>query len=60
MIVGMIGISGYALTQGDLERIATKFDMQGQKCTGDFKYKLFTRLMPVRTYKNQYGVSTPV
>lgn len=32
MMVVMVGITGYALGQGDLERIATKYDMQGQKC----------------------------
>lgn len=55
MLAIMIGITGYALGTGDLMKIATKYDMYGEKCLGDTPNKLFTELYP-RTYTNQYSI----
>jgi hypothetical protein len=60
MIVVMAAITGYAFGNGDLQRIATKYDMDGAKCGGDYPYKLFTRLMPARTYYNSVGAPVPL
>lgn len=45
MIIVMVAIAGFAFGQGDVNKIATKYDMDGNKCEGDFKFKLFTRLI---------------
>ena len=52
----MVVITGYSFGNGDLERIATKYDMDGALCKGDYPFKLFTRIMPKRSYKNGFGV----
>lgn len=56
----MIGVSGFAIVDGDLKKIATKYDMDGNLCTGEHPNKLFTRLMPVRRYKNALGLPKTV
>lgn len=50
-IIVMVAIAGFAFGQGDVQKIATKYDMDGQKCEGDHKFKLFTRLID-RQYKS--------
>lgn len=46
MLIVMVYIQGWAFGNGDLEKVAAKFDMEGQNCTGDYPNKLFTRLLP--------------
>jgi hypothetical protein len=55
MLAVMVGITGFAFTEGDIERIATKYDMDGVKCPETYPNKLFTRIMPVRKYDGQFG-----
>ena len=50
MIAVMVLIMVFAFGYGNIERIATKYDMDGQYCKGEYPYKLFTRLMPTRKY----------
>lgn len=50
MIGVMVIITGYAFGNGDIQRIATKYDMYGNKCEGEYPMKLFTRIMPSHTY----------
>ena len=45
-IIIMIGISGYSFANGDIDRLAWKFDMDRVNCTTDHPKKLFTRLIP--------------
>ena len=42
----MVVISGYAFSQGDIDRLAFKFDMDLQNCTQEYPRKLFTRIIP--------------
>ena len=51
MLVVLVIIMGYAFGQGDLDKIATKYDMDGTLCPPEYPNKLFTRLMP-RKYGN--------
>ena len=46
MIVVMIIIQSIAFGRGDLQKIATKYDMDGTKCPDSHPQKLFTRLVP--------------
>ena len=55
MIAVMIAITGWAFSSGDIEKIATKYDMQCNKCEGDYPKKLFTRILP-RKYENSFGM----
>lgn len=57
MIAVMVMISGFAFGFGDIERIATKYDMDGQYCKGDYPFKLFTRIMPTRKYYNEQRIT---
>jgi len=45
-IILMIVISGYAFSNGDVNRLTFKFDMDLQNCTSEFNKKLFTRIVP--------------
>lgn len=64
----MIGISGYALSNGDVNRLAWKFDMDLVNCTDEYPKKLFTNIIPVLTpteaatfdYKTGFGTNTKV
>ena len=57
MMVVMVAITGYAFGNGDLEKIATKYDMDGADCKASgYDFKLFTRIMPKRSYKNSVGM----
>lgn len=42
----MIYISIYAFIYGELDKIAFKYDMDGNICAGEYDKKLFTRLLP--------------
>lgn len=61
-IVFMLGVTGWAVSEGNLKKIATKYDMDGTECTyiNGHPFKLFTRLMPVRTYKTSLGLPKTV
>jgi hypothetical protein len=45
-IVIMVAISGYSFANGDMNRIAWKFDMDLVNCTKEHPKKLFTRIIP--------------
>ncbi len=45
-IILMIVICGYAFSNGDLDRLTFKFDMDLQNCTSKYNKKLFTRIVP--------------
>lgn len=55
MMVVMVVIMGWAFGNGDLKKIATKFDMDGNNCTEEYPNKLFTRLLPKRQYEGFGG-----
>jgi hypothetical protein len=55
MMVVMVFITGFSFTEGDIQRIATKYDMDGVKCTEKYPNKLFTRIMPARKYEGTFG-----
>lgn len=63
-IVFMIGISGYAFSNGDVNRLAWKFDMDLVNCTDEYPKKLFTNIIPVvdpvdvATFDYKTGFST--
>lgn len=42
----MVIISGYAISNGNLDNLAKKFDMDRTNCTEEYPKKLFTRLIP--------------
>lgn len=42
----MVGICGFALSNGDLNKVSYKRDGEGFDCPGDYQSKLFTKLMP--------------
>lgn len=44
-IILMLGISAFAFSKGDLEKVAHKFDMYGTNCTIEHPRKLFTNLI---------------
>lgn len=58
MMVVMVGITGFSFTEGDIEKIATKYDMDGILCPEKYPNKLFTRIMPTRKYKNSLGMTS--
>ena len=61
VFIGMIGvmglITGFAYGFGNIDRIATKYDMDGQYCKNEYPFKLFTRIMPTRKYYNEQRIT---
>jgi hypothetical protein len=61
VFIAMLGvmslITGFAFGFGNIDRIATKYDMDGQYCKDDHPYKLFTRIMPTRKYYNEMRIT---